>query len=144
MLCAISMAHEYNDVILYIVSSLCSHALVKVARTTLHKLESWYRFGKLFQRDTEFFLIWHSVFLLFDTWNYFDRYIINILYIVVTPVKCQYIQIQESTSGLPNSVSMSEPEQHIPKTKIDTPIINNGMYWDITFYTIFSLSVLKK
>ena len=33
------MAHEYNDVILYIVSSPCSHALDKVARAALHT--SW-------------------------------------------------------------------------------------------------------
>ena len=33
------MAHEYNDVILYIDSSPCSHALVKVARAALNKLE---------------------------------------------------------------------------------------------------------
>ena len=34
------MAHEYNDIILYIVSSPCSHALVKVEHADLHKLEA--------------------------------------------------------------------------------------------------------
>ena len=36
-----SMVHEYDDIILYIVSNPCSHALVKVAHMALHKMEVW-------------------------------------------------------------------------------------------------------
>ena len=36
------MAHEYNEVILYIVSSPYSHALVKVACAALHKFLTHY------------------------------------------------------------------------------------------------------
>ena len=50
------MEHEYNDAILCIVSGPCSHALAKVARrAALHKLEARYGFGKLLQRDTEYY-----------------------------------------------------------------------------------------
>ncbi|XP_060575555.1 spermatogenesis-associated serine-rich protein 2-like isoform X2 [Ruditapes philippinarum] len=43
----------------------------------------------------------------------------------ITPVKCQYIQMQGSMAGLPGGMTMPEPQEHIPKPSVVTPIIQN-------------------